>query len=1206
MFKSLEDIQTCLNTHIQTFTQTIHTLNSSYHDSLVSTQLALLDHLSLCTEKPCIPCGVIHLGNDRLLFAYRRGPDPSISVEDTLYLYQLEKLEHIHLVPLEKQYLDPAFREDLKGLSEHFPEAAFTHMLDLQDKKVIVFKTDTSTKMFWWHVEASGAIHYRGQEDHFFSLPQGPENKNLFDTFLETNYPNMIRSPHGEDILYTFYHQDIHILSFHSRQATQKITCRGYTLLDDGRLVILGNQEEQAHSTHPVQIWQTPYLSTSHHFNTINQAELERGILEAHHLIELLQTSTFDQAQCERIIRFIHSLKNTFTWLEEVLQTFLEPLHALLDWTKNHHRQSTPLPILELHEETTMLGKYTFQVNTQPFEWTIVPYSDTQVAYHLQGTQLFELIDVPQFYEFKDHFNQKVAFESVEVYRGEYFALLILNTLDEQQLSGLALEALTEIIFSFIYEREPTCDEECVHDTVQILEKLLPLSHAAGLLRFTSSSRALAQLFWAFCPDPSQCKLWEKSAKNLYHLQTFFNGKAQDFSEQLIEEFRQSISAFLDYEQFSSHFSPHEIDQAGTYLLAELSRENVKFTANATAMQDAEQFWKELEQHHQRRIFEEDLRMLKNSIAKQFLLTQAWLKSVLHKEDPETVVIVLTHRRIQRQVNATPIQIEITNLKGQHPRIHEGNLVLQLDEFFERLEHFINVQSPRFHRYHQFLEQLLSEKNRTNNIHPAHPPQSFVQNCLIQHIYLDLIGENLAQQLSPGQAHSALLLFSPMGYGKTTLIEYIAYRLGVYYLRIDCTGLGPQVTSLHDPSHDALIHQELEKIHFAFAMGQRVLLFLDNIQACSPEFLQKLIAQEVVGRWNHQPITYRSSERRFALVMAADLDAHLPEHFLHSVQVINLAYHVFEHEAAFTQSLLENALVYHPILAPLANRDLNDVDQLLRLAQGEDISIHECSYPYSEAELQTLLPLLKNLARVQTVVSQVNQHYLHSWIQTDRYRQEPAFTLPGNYSTMVQLVAKLKAEMNEAEVDAIIDAYYLEQAYTLSQGREENILKFIEIRHKLTLIQTERWLEIQHALHVWKNPNMVSYQGNGLAQQLHLVSEGLQNICSAIIQIGELKSLNVYLAALPKLVQSLAKVQMDIEVINQLPTGWEDSLKMMIEMVEKSLLPIVQEYERKSKLDLVMFERVKDMSQILKELQKEILAKGKTYKQYKVLNLNKE
>lgn len=210
-----------------------------------------------------------------------------------------------------------------------------------------------------------------------------------------------------------------------------------------------------------------------------------------------------------------------------------------------------------------------------------------------------------------------------------------------------------------------------------------------------------------------------------------------------------------------------------------------------------------------------------------------------------------------------------------HPRIREQRLDLRLDEFLSRLYGYMDHHVPRYLAYRKQQHALLERRKKALRLEELKPKvlSTFVRNQLIDEVYLPLIGGNLAKQMgSVGESGRSdrmglLLLISPPGYGKTTLMEYVASRLGLTFMKVNGPSLGHDVTSV-DPSEapNATARQEVEKINLALRMGNNVMLYLDDIQHTNPELLQsssrfatRRAAWRVCGRARRSPMICEGS-----------------------------------------------------------------------------------------------------------------------------------------------------------------------------------------------------------------------------------------------------------------------------------------------------------------------------------------------------------
>ena len=440
----------------------------------------------------------------------------------------------------------------------------------------------------------------------------------------------------------------------------------------------------------------------------------------------------------------------------------------------------------------------------------------------------------------------------------------------------------------------------------------------------------------------------------------------------------------------------------------------------------------------------------------------------------------------ERSTGKVSLEIQVNHLLGEHERIHQQTLTFAVDDFLSRLHHHDTQVIPAYRRYLAMRSEILNESKETLRLDEfmPRPLSSFVRNRLINESYLPLIGDNLAKQMGTigedkrTDLMGILMMISPPGYGKTTLMEYVANRLGLIFMKINCPSLGHDVTSL-DPEKapNATAREELNKINLAFEMGNNVMLYLDDIQHTHAEFLQKFISlgdgtRRIDGVWQGKTKTYDMRGKKFCVVMAGNPYTEsgeafkVPDMLANRADIYNLGDIMSGMEEIFALSYIENSLTSNAVLAPLANRDLADVHRLIKMAKADNSNLaqvqsSELTYPYSSSEINEIVAILRHMFTVQKVILDVNQAYIASASQDDKYRVEPIFKLQGSYRNMNKMTEKLSAVMNENELNQLIDDHYLGESQLLTQGAESNLLKLAEMRGELTEIEAARWAQIK-------------------------------------------------------------------------------------------------------------------------------------------------
>jgi hypothetical protein len=659
-------------------------------------------------------------------------------------------------------------------------------------------------------------------------------------------------------------------------------------------------------------------------------------------------------------------------------------------------------------------------------------------------------------------------------------------------------------------------------DAILIFEHLRALREGLGILKYPPSIRVAAQLFWLQLDEVTITKL-SQLISSAHSIGSSFPGSRQSayVVNEIVNKYRQgSVTA--------------DANDVAQYLYEEFAS-NLSFTATEQAFHIKKGFNEFL--HAQKRfdVFAKDTENAGFSVEDKYEIIKNWLQAFLqlgastatytnatnsvvaYIDEAACLLLFKNHSYKERTASDSA---QINGLKGTHAVISGQQYFLNFHSFLSKMKNYASTVVPAFEAFNKVKSDLTEAYKHTLKIGEFEPRvlSSFVRNRLINEIYFPLLGSNLAKQIGAAgddkrtARMGMLLLISPPGYGKTTLMEYLAKTMGLHFVKINGPSIGHRITSI-DPVEATTsgAREELKKINLAFEMADNVMLYLDDIQHCSPEFLQKFISladgqRKMDGIFEGDSKTYDLRGKRFCVVMAGNPYTEsgeqfkIPDMLANRADVYNLGDVIGTSDHLFYLSLVENAVAENQYLQKISNRSFEDLHKLINYIETSSEMLPALEGNYQVQEVHDALAVLRSILMIRNIVIRVNQQYIASAAMKDAYRTEPAFKLQGSYRNMNKMVGKVVPLMNVEEVRTLILSHYESESQTLTSDAEANILKLKELGSYITAAELERWTQIKTVFR--KNNKFGGLNQNDTSEQmliqLYSFNEHLESIATAM------------------------------------------------------------------------------------------------------------
>jgi ATPase involved in DNA repair/ATPase family associated with various cellular activities (AAA) len=740
-------------------------------------------------------------------------------------------------------------------------------------------------------------------------------------------------------------------------------------------------------------------------------------------------------------------------------------------------------------EHVVTLGGHQLARNLQPFEVVLSVRGDRSIEVTVTGTDYAHDV-TQQLAPFSDLLELSSPSENASVSRAEYLAWATIVAAEiSDGVAALVADAavpaaIADRVARVAESRHGDGYQRGVHDAdaARILAAVAAQLAGEPLLRYTGVARGLGRLWWSqVAPETRQ----QVTARVVAAASVRASVSADGPALRTIAEIVDSIRAFVALNP--DPFADDVIQQSGSYLFAELASAGSFIVPESTA---------ELQRQLLGSMPPDQSSALMTGIAAQpdpiqrFTFARDLVAGFVERDqqrshfrqDIDDVAATLAHHGgdIAARPSTGALTVKVTGLVSDHRRIVEGSLETRIDSLAGLAGSHYQQMSVRWPDYLAARTRVVADAAAALRL-DEHRPRvmaGFVRNALIDQALLPVVGANLARQLGTAKATNSarqglLVVVSPPGYGKTTLMEWIADRLGLMIVKVNGPALGQDTVSL-DPADapNATARAEVEKINLAFRFGRNVMLYLDDIQHTSPVLLSRFIpladaTRRIEGVIDGQARTFDLRGKHFCVVMAGNPYTtgggrfEIPDMLVNRSDVFNLGDVSATYSDAFAASYLENSVTACPTLAPHAARLLDDIAGVTAMSAGRiPVDSSQLTHRWDGADLDQAVKTVRHLARARDALLAVNTAYIESASSSDMDRSTPEFLLQGSYRNMARIASRVVPVMTPDELDRVVDDHYTAEAQTLTDKAEVNLLAYRRLVSRSTDADARRWDEL--------------------------------------------------------------------------------------------------------------------------------------------------